>query len=63
MPPVSYATNWRMRVAARQLAASTTTVSEVAAQAGYLSDNAFHAAFRREIGLSPVAYRRKLRRS
>jgi AraC-like DNA-binding protein len=62
MPPVSYATNWRMRVAARQLAASTTTVSEVAAQAGYLSDSAFHAAFRREIGLSPVAYRRKLRR-
>ncbi|PZQ50025.1 MAG: AraC family transcriptional regulator [Novosphingobium pentaromativorans] len=63
MPPVSYATIWRMRVAARQLAASTMTVSAVAAQAGYLSDSAFHAAFRREIGVSPVAYRRKLRRS
>ncbi|WP_220474056.1 AraC family transcriptional regulator [Aurantiacibacter xanthus] len=61
MPPVSYATNWRMRVAASQLASGLKTISEVASQAGYLSDSAFHAAFRREMGVSPAAYRRKFR--
>ncbi|WP_214199876.1 AraC family transcriptional regulator [Novosphingobium profundi] len=62
-PPVGYATNWRMRVAASQLAAGLKTISEVASQAGYLSDSAFHAAFRREMGTSPATYRRKFRAS
>lgn len=60
-PPVGYATNWRMRVAARQLAGGLKTISTVASEAGYLSDSAFHAAFRREMGASPAEYRRKYR--
>ena len=62
-PPVGYATNWRMRVAASQIAAGLKTISEVASQAGYLSDSAFHAAFRREMGASSATYRRKFRAS
>lgn len=58
-PPVGYATNWRMRVAAKRLVTGLKTISEVASKAGYLSDSAFHAAFRREMGASPAAYRRE----
>lgn len=60
--PVNYATRWRLRLAAKALATTSAAISTIAAEAGYLSDSAFHAAFRREFAVSPASYRREHRR-
>lgn len=57
--PVSYAANWRMRVAAMRLLGSADSVSRIATSLGFLSDAAFGAAFRRVHGVSPGQYRRQ----
>jgi AraC-like DNA-binding protein len=48
-----------MRLAARQLASSTTPISRIADQVGYASEAAFSQAFKREYGLSPSAWRQQ----
>lgn len=57
-PPLAYLTWWRMITAARLLRESDAPLRVVARQAGYSSEIAFAAAFKREYGVSPGRYRR-----
>ena len=60
-PPLGYLADWRMRRAEGWLAEQGATVGEVAARLGYRSEAAFSHAFRRRVGASPGAVRRRAR--
>lgn len=60
-PPLTYLTWWRMTTAARTLRDSGTPLSAIARQAGYGSEFAFAAAFKRQYGTAPGKYRRQSR--
>jgi AraC-like DNA-binding protein len=56
--PFAHLTGWRMELAAAMLREEPArTLAEVAAAVGYSDEFAFGAAFRREVGISPGAYR------
>lgn len=55
--PITYLTQWRIRLAERALSESSEPISVVAQTLGYASDSAFSNAFKRETGLSPKAWR------
>jgi AraC-like DNA-binding protein len=55
--PMAYVSQWRLASAADLLRSGAGTVEQIAGQVGYTSPFAFSAAFRREYGLSPRAYR------
>lgn len=55
--PLTYLTEWRMRLAGRTLREEATPVAEVARALGYTSESAFSNAFKRVTGTSPRAYR------
>jgi AraC-like DNA-binding protein len=55
--PLTYLTEWRMRLAERALREETAPVANVARSLGYTSESAFSNAFKRVIGSSPRAYR------
>lgn len=59
--PLTYLTNWRMRLAERALADDVTPVSVVGRTLGYASESAFSHAFKRVTGRSPRTYRAALR--
>jgi AraC-like DNA-binding protein len=58
--PLTYLTEWRMRLAERALAEDATPVSVVAQTLGYASESAFSHAFKRVTGRSPKACRNAL---
>jgi AraC-like DNA-binding protein len=60
-PPLTYLTWWRMTIAARMLRDSGAPLSTVAKQAGYGSEFAFAAAFKRQYRTAPGRYRRQSR--
>lgn len=51
--PITYLTEWRMRLAERILRSERTSVSTLAASLGYASESAFSNAFKRVTGRSP----------
>src|SRR3954467_10278818 len=51
--PIRYLTEWRMHLAADLLATTELAVYDIARQVGYVSEEAFSRAFKRERGLSP----------
>jgi AraC-like DNA-binding protein len=55
--PLTYLTEWRMRLAERALREENTPVAVVAQSLGYSSESAFSNAFKRVTGNSPKAYR------
>ena len=57
-PAMRYLLSLRMQRARTLLRNQQTTIAAVANQVGYQSDLAFAAAFKREVGSSPGAYRR-----
>jgi AraC-like DNA-binding protein len=57
-PPLTYLTWWRMTLAAQLLRESDEPLRVVARRAGYTSEVAFSAAFKREYGVTPGRYRR-----
>ncbi|QET01895.1 AraC family transcriptional regulator [Cupriavidus pauculus] len=59
--PLTYLTEWRMRLAERALREDDTPVTVVAQSLGYSSDSAFSTAFKRVNGHSPRAYRMAMR--
>jgi len=59
-PPLSYLARWRLQLAARLLRTTQKTILHVAMDVGYESEAAFNRAFKREFGLPPARYRRKL---
>jgi AraC-like DNA-binding protein len=56
-PPLTYVTWWRLTTAARLLRDSDSSLRAIARQAGYTSEFAFAAAFKREYGMAPGRYR------
>jgi AraC-like DNA-binding protein len=59
--PLAYLAMWRMQLAARRLQTFRDTVLQVALVVGYESEAAFIRAFKREYGLPPAKYRKKIR--
>jgi AraC-like DNA-binding protein len=57
MPPLTYLTEWRMRLARRALAEGNTSVSTLAYALGYTSESAFSHAFKRTTGFAPKRLR------
>ena len=57
-PPLDYLTQWRMYCATRLLQRGNVALSEVSRQVGYESVAAFNRVFRREIAMTPGAFRR-----
>lgn len=60
-PPLTYLSRWRMVLAQRALRDPDIRVGALAAQLGYGSESAFSTAFKREVGESPLHYRRRSR--
>ncbi|WP_433799197.1 AraC family transcriptional regulator [Actinomycetospora sp. CA-084318] len=60
VPPLAYLARWRMVLAQRALRDPDVRVGALAAELGYGSESAFSTAFKREVGESPVHYRRRL---
>jgi len=56
--PMSYVTTWRMQIAREALAERGLSVIAAAEASGYASESAFSRVFKKEIGLSPAAFRR-----
>ena len=56
-PPLSFITGLRMALAADLLRETTATIASIATDVGYANAFGFSAAFSRERGLSPHAYR------
>jgi AraC-like DNA-binding protein len=63
VPPLTYLSRWRMLLAQRALRDPDARVGIIAAELGYRSDAAFSNAFKREVGESPLHYRRRLQRT
>jgi AraC-like DNA-binding protein len=58
-PPMQYLMRWRLQLAARLLADGETKVGAVAHEVGYESEAAFSRAFKKAVGVSPAAWRRR----
>src|SRR4029450_10797011 len=58
-PPMTYLTRWRMLKATRLLK-NEVRVETIAELLGYTSDVAFRKAFKREIGMPPARYRKRV---
>lgn len=61
MPPLTYLAHWRMLLAQRALRQGDDNVGSLASALGYTSESAFSHAFKREIGESPLQYRKRVR--
>jgi AraC-like DNA-binding protein len=59
-PPSAYITRWRMCLARTQMRERDAGLAEVAASVGYGSEAAFSRAFKRQVGVSPAAWRRRV---
>ena len=58
LPPIRYLTVWRLQTARQALLGSRRSIAQLAGSVGYMSDEAFSRAFKREFGLSPSEWRR-----
>jgi len=58
-PPMQYLSNWRMQLAAGQLAGGTDSLAAIAERVGYESEAAFSRAFKKTTGVAPGAWRAK----
>ncbi|SDL37826.1 AraC-type DNA-binding protein [Modicisalibacter muralis] len=61
IPPMRYLARLRMKMAARRLRESLTSISRVALEAGYESEASFNKAFKRVFGAPPATWRREQR--
>jgi AraC-like DNA-binding protein len=58
-PVMQYVTRWRMQVALRSFEEGRTTTAELARKLGYRSEAAFARAFKRVLGVSPGAAKKR----
>jgi AraC-like DNA-binding protein len=58
-PPMRYLAHWRMQVAGRLLSGGAAKVAAVARDVGYDSEAAFSRGFKKIVGISPAAWRRR----
>jgi AraC-like DNA-binding protein len=63
VPPIRYLITWRMETAKIQLNETAKSIAQVAYTIGYDSEEAFSRAFKREVGVSPAAWRDQQRLS
>ena len=61
VPPLTYLNGWRMKLAQRALRDGDARVGALAAELGYSSESAFSNAFKRDVGMSPLRYRSRIR--
>lgn len=61
VPPLTYLRRWRALKASDLLYRGDATLAEIALRVGYDSEAAFAKAFKREMGVSPGAYRQQQR--
>jgi AraC-like DNA-binding protein len=61
LPPMQYLTRWRMQVASGLLRETDAKLVEVSLDVGYESEAAFSRAFKRQVGVSPGAWRKEKR--
>ena len=57
-PPMQYLTRWRLQLAADLLRSTRRSAGAIGAEVGYESEAAFNRAFKRELGVTPAAWRR-----
>ena len=57
-PPMQYLMNWRMQIAAGQLANTKDSIAVIANRVGYESEAAFSRVFKKLVGSSPSAWRK-----
>ncbi|MCV6584816.1 MAG: AraC family transcriptional regulator [Marinibacterium sp.] len=57
LTPMHYLTAWRMQIARQALERPGPSIAEVAVQVGYRSESAFSRVFKKEVGITPAAYR------
>lgn len=57
MTPMQYLTGWRMQIARQKLTEDAGSISEIAALSGYSSESAFARVFKKEMGVTPAAFR------
>lgn len=58
MTPMEYITHWRMQIARKLLAETSSPIIEVAEQVGYQSEAAFGRVFKKHFECAPATYRR-----
>ncbi len=61
VPPLTYLSNWRMRLAERVLRDTDRAVSDIADSLGFSSESSFSHAFKRSTDVGPKAYRQRSR--
>jgi AraC-like DNA-binding protein len=61
MAPLTYLTEWRMRLAQKALREEDVSVAGLARSLGYTSESAFNHAFKRMTGYAPNRYRTAVR--
>ncbi len=54
---MAYVAKWRMNIACRKLLDTRVAVEDIASEVGYESAAAFNRAFKKQIGVSPTAWR------
>ena len=59
IPPMQYLAKWRMQIASELLTGGSANVATVAVEIGYASEAAFSRAFKKMVGVSPSAWRRR----
>jgi len=57
---MQYLTRWRLALAAQALRSGHEAITRIAERSGYDSDAAFSRAFKREFGMPPAAWRKKV---
>ena len=57
VPPLTYLSDYRLRVAARHLRLQQNSIGQIGELVGYGSNSTFSQAFKREYGMSPKTYR------
>ena len=55
--PLQYLTSWRMQIARQCLSERNASVTDAAELVGYASESAFARVFKKEVGMTPAAYR------
>ncbi|MBO9479569.1 AraC family transcriptional regulator [Shimia sp. R11_0] len=55
--PMAYVKSWRMQIAREALSSRGLSVAEAAEVSGYASESAFSRVFKKEMGVSPAAFR------
>jgi AraC-like DNA-binding protein len=58
IPPMQYLAQWRIQLAASLLRTTKASLAEIADRVGYGSEASLSRAFKRWVGVAPVAYRR-----